>query len=317
MARGGAVSGSASLPARPAAPTRRAASGWRQDLVGWGFAAPFLAIFVVFLAIPIVVSLLLSFTDFGLPDLKNPLGTNFVGLANYSALLADPKFLQAAFNTAYFVVAGVPLTLIAALAVAMALNQPIVRFKSFFRVGYYLPVVTSIVAIAVVWRYLLDPDTGLINLALSQIGINGPRWLADPVLAMPAIILMAVWRNLGFSMVIFLAGLQGIPVEYYEAAAIDGANRWQTFRGVTLPLLRPTLLFALVTTSIGYLQLFEEPFVMTAGGPRNQTLSLAMYLYQQGFNFFHQGYAAAIAYILFIAIVVLAVVQFRVLRTET
>jgi multiple sugar transport system permease protein len=320
MTRNGVLVDGASQRARPTPrPARRPApqSSWRHDLVGWSFAAPFVLIFGVFLALPILASLALSFTDFGLADLRNPLGTNFVGLANYLALLSDPKFLQAAFNTAYFVVVGVTLTLVCGLGAALALNQPVVKLKTFFRVGYYLPVVTSIVAIAVAWRYLLDPDQGLINLLLSKIGIEGPRWLADPALAMPAIILMAVWRNLGFSMVIFLAGLQGIPAEYYEAAAIDGAGRWETFRYVTLPLLRPTLLFSLVTTSIGYLQLFEEPFVMTAGGPLNKTLSMAMYLYQQGFNFFHQGYAAAIAYMLFLAIVVLAFVQFRFLRSET
>jgi multiple sugar transport system permease protein len=219
-------------------------------------------------------------------------------------------------NTAYFVIAGVPLTLLAGLLAALGLNRAVMRFRAVFRVGYYLPVVTSIVAIAVIWRYLLHPDLGLVNVLLSAVGIDGPNWLANPALAMPAIIVMAVWRNMGFVMVLFLAGLQTVPSQLYEAARIDGATAWTEFRYVTLPLLRPTTLFAAVITSIGYLNLFEEPFVMTAGGPLDRTLSVNMYLYQQGFNFFHLGYASAIAYILFVAIAVLAAVQFRFLRPQ-
>jgi multiple sugar transport system permease protein len=185
-----------------------------------------------------------------------------------------------------------------------------------FRVGYYLPVITSIVAIAVVWRFLLNPDMGLINLLLQKVGINGPNWLANPTLAMPSIIAMAVWRNVGFAMVVFVAGLQAIPAQLYEAAAIDGAGRWQAFRYVTLPMLRPTILFMLVITTIGYLQLFEEPFVMTGGGPVDSTLSVTMYMFQQGFTFFHQGYASAIAYVLFVIVAIVAFLQFKFLRSD-
>jgi multiple sugar transport system permease protein len=289
----------------------------REQLIGWGFALPFVLVFTIFLAGPIVASLVLSFTDFGLRDLRNPLGTDFVGLANYQALLEDPKFHKAMLNTAYFVIVGVPLTLVLGLALALALDRGIRRFRTLFRVGYYLPVVTSIVAIAVVWRFLLNPDQGLINLLLAQVGIDGPSWLADPMLAMPSIIAMAAWRNLGLAMIVFLAGLQTIPAQLYEAAAIDGAGRWAAFRNVTLPLLRPTILFLVVITTIGYLQLFEEPFVMTEGGPLDQTLSISMYMYQQGFKFFNQGYAAAIAWILFILVAIVAVVQIRLLRSES
>ena len=289
----------------------------REELIGWGFALPFVIVFTLFMAGPIVASAVLSFTDFGLRDLRNPLGTDFVGLANYQALLEDPKFRKAIVNTAYFVIVGVPLTLILGLAAAVALDRGIRRFRTLFRVGYYLPVVTSIVAIAVVWRFLLNPDQGLLNMLLAGVGINGPAWLADPLLAMPSIIAMAAWRNLGLAMIVFLAGLQTIPAQLYEAASIDGAGRWQAFRSVTLPLLRPTILFLVVITTIGYLQLFEEPFVMTEGGPLDQTLSISMYMYQQGFEFFNQGYAAAIAWILFILVAIVAVVQFRLLRSET
>ena len=289
----------------------------REQLIGWGFALPFVIVFTLFMAGPILASAVLSFTDFGLRDLRNPLGTDFVGLANYQALLEDPKFRKAIVNTAYFVIVGVPLTLVLGLAAALALDRGIRRFRTLFRVGYYLPVVTSIVAIAVVWRFLLNPDQGLLNMLLAGIGINGPAWLADPLLAMPSIIAMAAWRNLGLAMIVFLAGLQTIPAQLYEAASIDGAGRWQAFRSVTLPLLRPTILFLVVITTIGYLQLFEEPFVMTEGGPLDQTLSISMYMYQQGFEFFNQGYAAAIAWILFILVAIVAVVQFRLLRSET
>jgi len=289
----------------------------RQHLTGWAFALPFAIIFVVFMAGPILASLVLSLTDFGLRDLRNPLGVNFVGLANYAELLGDPTFAKALINTAYFVVVGVPLTLGLGLAAAMALDRGIRRFRTLYRVGYYLPVVTSIVAVAVVWRFVLNPDYGLLNMTLGAAGIEGPNWLADPVLAMPSLIVMAAWRNLGFAMVLFLAGLQTIPAQLYEAASIDGAGRWAAFRSVTLPLLRPTLLFAVVITTIGYLQVFEEPFVMTDGGPLDATLTVSMFMYEEGFEFFHQGYAAAIAWVLFLLVAIVAVVQFRVLRSQT
>jgi len=309
----------------PALAQRRAAEAappasrrpWRDDLVGWTFAAPFVILFGIFLAFPILASFVLSFTSFGLKDLANPVGSTVVGLKNYVDLFSDPVFWTALFNTFYFVIVGVPLTLVFGLLIATALNRGVSRFRTVFRVGYYLPVITSIVAIAVVWRFLLDPDVGLINMALGGLGINGPAWLADPVLAMPSIIAMAVWRNLGFAMIVFLAGLQAIPATLYEAAAIDGAGRWQGFRYVTLPMLRPTILFMTVITTIGYLQLFEEPFVMTGGGPLNKTLSITMYMYQQGFTFFHQGFASSIAYVLFVIVAFVAFLQFKFLRSDT
>ena len=308
----------------PALAQRRAAEAappasrrpWRDDLVGWAFAAPFVILFGIFLAFPILASFVLSFTSFGLKDLANPVGSTVVGLKNYVDLFSDPVFWTALFNTFYFVIVGVPLTLVFGLLIATALNRGVSRFRTVFRVGYYLPVITSIVAIAVVWRFLLDPDVGLINMALGGLGINGPAWLADPVLAMPSIIAMAVWRNLGFAMIVFLAGLQAIPAMLYEAAAIDGAGRWQGFRYVTLPMLRPTILFMTVITTIGYLQLFEEPFVMTGGGPLNKTLSITMYMYQQGFTFFHQGFASSIAYVLFVIVAFVAFLQFKFLRSD-
>ena len=305
MARGGS-------PAPRARRKRR-----RHALVGWSFALPFVLLFVLFLAGPILVSFVTSFTDLRVTDIRSPFGVNFVGLDNYADVFSDPTFRKAARNTAVYVVVAVPLTMGLGLLIAVGLNSALVRFRSLFRLGFYLPQVTSIVAIAVVWRFVLNPDQGLLNLLLAQVGIEGPNWLGNPTLAMPSIIAMAVWRNLGFAMIVFLAGLQTIPRELYESASIDGANRWQQLRNVTVPLLRPTILFITVITTIGYLQLFEEPFVMTGGGPLDRTLSISMYMYQQGFQFFHQGYAAAIAWTLFVIVAIVAFVQFRVLRSDT
>ena len=284
-----------------AAPRPPRAAAGVDDLTGWAFAAPFVILFFVFLACPILASFVLSFTSFGLRDLQNPFGADvhrprqLHRPVRRRRVLEGPRQHGLLRGRRRAADPGRSASLI-----AIALNRGITSFRTVFRVGYYLPVVTSIVAIAVVWRFLLNPDVGLVNMVLGSVGIDGPNWLGDPTLAMPSIIAMAVWRNLGFAMIVFLAGLQTIPASLYEAAPIDGAGRWQTFRHITLPLLRPTILFMPVITTIGYLQLFEEPFVMTDGGPLDPTLSVSMYMYQQGFAFFHQGYAAAIAYVLFL-----------------
>lgn len=287
----------------------------RRALAGWGFALPFVLLFVVFMAGPVLVSAAMSFTDIRSTDLRSPLGVELVGIDNYMRLFNDELFQRAAANTAVFVVVGVPLTMAAALLVATGLNSGLTRFRTAFRVGYYLPVVTSIVAISVVWRFLVQPDTGLINNVLRLVGIDGPNWLNDTKLALPTLIVMAAWRNLGFSMVIFLAGLQAIPQNLYEAATIDGAGRWAQFRYVTLPVLRPTVLFVAVITTIGYVQFFEEPFVMTQGGPLDSTLSMAYHTYNQ-FGFGNYGYASAMSYVLFLVVVVLSIAWFRLLRSD-
>ncbi|SNS66499.1 multiple sugar transport system permease protein [Asanoa hainanensis] len=298
-------------PDRPTGSIRRR-QRLRRALTGWAFSAPYTVLFLVFMAVPVVVSLVMSFTDLRSTDLRNPFAVNFVGLDNYTRLFSDDLFLRSSVNTLVFVVIGVPLTIVLALAAATALNSGLLRFRALFRVGFYLPVVTSIVAVAVVWRFLLDPEVGLVNNLLRVVGIDGPAWLFDTKLALPSLILMAAWRNFGFLMVIFLAGLQAIPGDLYEAATLDGATRWQQFRNVTLPLLRPTLLFGGVVTGIGYLQFFEEPFVMTQGGPLSSTLSVSYHIYNQ-FGFGNYGYAAAASYVLFVAIVALSVIQFRFL----
>jgi multiple sugar transport system permease protein len=287
----------------------------RQGLAGWVFATPFTVLFLLFLALPVLASLVMSVTDLRSTDLRTPLAVEFVGLDNYTRMFDDAQFRRAALNTAVFVVIGVPLTMAVGLAAASALNSALVRFRTLFRVGFYLPVVTSIVALAVVWRFLLDPEAGLVNNALRLIGVDGPNWLGDSRLALPSIIVMAVWRNFGFLMVIFLAGLQAIPVELYESSKLDGAGRWAQFRHITVPLLRPTLLFGGVITSVGYLQLFEEPLVMTRGGPLDSTLSVSYHIYNQ-FGFGNYGYAAAVSYVLFAAIVGLSILQFRLLGSR-
>ncbi|SCG69331.1 carbohydrate ABC transporter permease [Micromonospora inositola] len=297
--------------------TRRGRSGLRlrRGAVGWGFALPFTVLFLAFMAGPVIASLLMSFTDIRSADLRNPLGVNVVGMHNYSRLLHDELFVKAAVNTAIFVLAGVPLTMVAGLAAALGLNSGLTRFRALFRVGYYLPVVTSIVAVAVVWRFLLQPDSGLFNSLLRLVGVHGPNWLFDTRFALPSLIVMAAWRNLGYQMVIFLAGLQAIPQELYEAARIDGATTWQQLRYVTLPSLRPTLLFVGVIATIGYLQFFEEPLVMTQGMPLNSTLSVSYHIYNQ-FGFGNYGYASAMSYVLFLSIVLMSILWFRLLRSE-
>jgi multiple sugar transport system permease protein len=286
----------------------------RTTVVAYLFALPFVASFAVFMAFPVVASLAMSLTDFRSRDISSPLAVAFVGIEQYADLFSTPQFLRSMLNTGYFVAVGIPLTMVVALALAVALDSGITRFRTAFRLGFYAPVVTSIVAVAVVWRFLLHPD-GLINSALAGLGIPGPDWLGEPAWAMPSMILMAVWRNMGTLMVIFLAGLQTVPRELLEAATIDGAGGWQRFTRITIPVLRPTLLLAAVLLSVGYLQFFEEPFVMTRGGPLDSTLSISYFTYNQ-FGFGNYALASAASYVLFVAIAALSVLQFRLFRSE-
>jgi multiple sugar transport system permease protein len=286
----------------------------RTAVVAYLFAAPFILSFLVFMVFPLVSSLAMSFTDFRSTDIPTPLAVGFVGVDQYVALFQNAQFVRSLLNTVYFVGVGIPLTMAVALALAVALNNGITRFRTLFRVGFYAPVVTSIVAVAVVWRFILQPG-GLLNTVLGSVGITGPDWLGDPAWSMPSMILMAVWRNMGTLMIIFLAGLQGVPAEVLEAAEVDGANAWQRFRRVTLPILRPTMLLGAVLLSVGYLQFFEEPFVMTKGGPLDSTLSISYFTFNQ-FGFGNYGTASAASYVLFVAIALLSIIQFRAFRTK-
>jgi multiple sugar transport system permease protein len=297
--------GAGKAPARGTDPMRK-----QQARAAWILAAPFLVLFLVFTAGPVLASLGMSFTDIKRTDIRTPFAVSFVGIENYTQLLGDPLFRKVMVNTGLYVVLGVPLTMALALAVAVMLNR-IERLKGLFRVGYYLPVVTSIVAVSVVWKFLYRPQGGLINEVLGFVGLPQPEWLDNPSLALPALVVMAAWRNLGTLMIIFLAGLQTIPDEVKEAAQVDGATGWGVFRRITLPMLKPTLLFGAVITSIGYLQFFEEAFVMTKGGPLDATRSVTFFTFDQ-FSFGNYGLAASASYLLFLAVVVMTFVQFKI-----
>ena len=312
---GGGTAGPGAGPAPSGPRRRRSRRGASEARAGLLLALPFVLLFAVFTAWPVLQSMFMSFTDMRISDIRTPFAVDFVGLENYRAAFADPVFRRAALNTGVFVLLGVPLTITAGLAAALALNTGVGRLRSVFRIGFYSPVITSIVAVAVVWRFLLQPGTGLVNTVLGWVGIGGPHWLGDQRTALLSLVVMAVWRNFGTSMIIFLAGLQAVDPALHEAAALDGAGRWQRFVGVTLPAIRPTMLFVLVTTSIGYLQFFEEPFVMTSGGPLNATVSASMYTYNQ-FGFGNYGVAGAMAYLTFLVIGVVTLVQFRLMREK-
>jgi multiple sugar transport system permease protein len=275
------------------------------------FLAPALAVIAVFFVVPVLAAALLSLTDFDIYAIASRHNLRLVGFDNYVRLLRDPLFWVALRNTAYFVVIAGPLSIAVSLAAAVLLTMRLVRFKTFFRTVFFLPVVTTLVAVAVVWRYLYHPRFGLLNYGLSFLGIAPIDWLGDPRWAMPAIILMAVWKNFGFNMVIFIAGLQNIPARLYEAASIDGASPGRQFLRITLPMLTPTFVFVAVITLIGYFQLFAEPYVMTQGGPAHSTLSIVLLMYQEGFRWWNMGYAAAVAFVLFGIILGLSLIAIR------
>ncbi len=276
--------------------------------------APGLLVLGVFFFLPALASLLLSLTDFDIYALATPGAVRLVWLRNYADLLHNGLFWTALGNTLYFVLVGGPLSVAVSLAAALLLDAPLVRCKSFFRTVYFAPVVTTLVAVAVIWKYLYDPRFGLLNYGLHFLGITGPDWLGNPHLAMPSLILMTVWKNFGYNMVIFIAGLQAVPTDLYDAARVDGAGAWQRFRYVTLPSLAPTFVFVSVTTMIGYTQLFAEPYVMTQGGPLHATLSVVLFMYQEGFRWWHMGFATAVAFVLFVLTLAGTVVQLRTRR---
>lgn len=287
---------------------------WERASVAWAFIAPGLVLITVFFFLPVAAALLLSFTDFDIYAVSDLANTRFVGLRNYRALLRDPEFWLALRNTFSFVLVGGPLSVAASLGAALLVNARLARFKPFFRAVYFAPVVTTLVAVAVVWRSIYHTRYGLLNYALGWIGIGPIDWLGDPTWAMPAIIILAVWKNFGYNMVIFVAGLQAIPLDLYEAAEIDGAGAWRRFLHVTLPSLGPTFLFVGVVTMIGYFQLFAEPYVMTQGGPLRSTLSVVLLMYEEGFRWWRMGYAAAVAFILFLIILAATILQLRLQR---
>ncbi len=283
----------------------------------WWFVAPALSVIGVFFFLPVLAALALSLTDFDIYALADLGNLRLVGLQNYARLLATPLFWQALGNTLYFVVIGVPLSVTASLGAALLLHSRLVRFRGFFRTALFAPVVTTLVAVAVIWRYLLDPRYGWLNYALGSLGIHPIDWLGDPHWAMPAIIVFAVWKNFGYNMIILLAGLQSIPAELYEAARIDGASAGLQFRHVTLPMLAPVLALVNILTVAGYFQLFAEPYVMTQGGPLQSTMSVLYFMYEEGFKWWNLGSASAVAFVLFLFIFCVTALQLRLARWES
>lgn len=272
------------------------------------FLLPSLAGFLFFNGLPILGSLGLSLTEW---DVLTP--PRFVGMANYLRLLRDPSFWHALRNTLYFVAGYIPLVMAGGLALALLLNQS-VKGLAFFRAAFFLPVISSWVAVALLWTWIFNPRYGLANNLLGLVGIEGPAWLYDPAWAMPAVIITTAWKDLGFAMVLFLAGLQGIPREHYEAAAVDGAGRLQTFFRVTIPLLSPTTFFVLTISLINNFQVFDQVWIMTEGGPYGSTSVLVEQIYRNAFRYGRMGYASAISWVLFAVVFATSALQLRLQR---
>lgn len=299
---------------RTAATAMSGVSEVRRARAGIWFAAPALALIGVFFFAPVLAGLALSLTDFDIYAFAHLDRLRFVGADNYAALIADGRFWTALRNTGLFVVVAAPLSVAVSLTAAVLVSAGSLRLAGLFRTLFFVPVVTSLVAVAVVWRYIYQPRFGLLNYALGLCGVAPRDWLGDPHLALLAIVLLSVWKGFGFNMVIFMAGLQSIPAQLYEAASIDGAGRVTQFRRITLPMLRPTLYFVVVMTLIGNFQLFAEPYVMTRGGPSDATLSLVLYMYEQGFRWWNLGYAASVAVALFAIILAASLATRRLAR---
>lgn len=277
----------------------------KDEMTAWLFLLPSLILFLTFTGIPVIAAFGISFTQW---DLFNP--ARFVGLGNYARLFGDPIFAKVMGNTAYFVLLSVPVQMLIGLGCALALNRGI-RGQTFFRVAYFLPVVTSTIAAALVWAWLFNSNFGLVNALLSLLGVsNPPRWLASSQWAMPAVIIVSIWQNVGYAMVLFLAGLQNIRADLYDAAAMDGAKGVRRFWFITLPLLSPTTFFVMIISIIGSFQIFELVFVMTNAGPANATNTLVFYIYQNGFQFYQMGYASAAAMVLFVIVLIMTLVQY-------
>ncbi|HZY32537.1 MAG TPA: sugar ABC transporter permease [Rhodanobacter sp.] len=277
----------------------------------WLFLAPALVVLGVFFLLPVLAALALSLTDYDLYALADIRNLRFVGLGNYWELLHRPLFWSALGHTAYFVAVGVPLSMGASLGAALLLNSPLARCKPLFRTALFAPVVTTVVAVAVIWRYLFNTKYGMANYVLDLLGIHPIDWLGDPHWAMPTIIAFAVWKNFGYNMIIFLAGLQAIPPDLYEAARIDGASAWRQFRHITLPMLKPTMLMVGILTVSGYFQLFAEPYVMTEGGPLQSTVSVLYLMYDEGFKWWNLGSASAVAFLLFLLMFAVTVLMVK------
>jgi multiple sugar transport system permease protein len=283
----------------------------KAGVVGWALAGPALVVIAVFFAVPVAAGLALSLTDFDLYALADISTLRFIGLQNYLRLLQTPLFWQALGNTCYFVAVGVPVSIGLSLGSALLLNARVAKWQPLFRTALFAPVVTTVVAVAVIWRYLLHTRYGLVNQGLESIGIAPIDWLGDPHWSMPSIILFAAWKNFGYNMVILLAALQAVPRELYEAARVDGARPLRQFIDLTFPMLMPTLVMVGIMTISGYFQLFAEPYVMTQGGPLRSTVSVLYFMYEEGFRWWNLGNASAVAFLLFVVIFAVSWVLLR------
>lgn len=276
---------------------------WEEAKWAYIFLLPNLLLFSIFTVYPVFASFYYSLNKW---TLHSPM--EFLGLANYRALINDPIFLKVLGNTLYYTAGIIPFQTALGLLIAIGLNQRI-RFMTGYRALYFVPVVTSMVAVSIVWQWMYQPQYGVINSLLRIVGIEGPNWLFSKTWAMPSVIAMSIWKNVGYSIVLYLAALQSVPESFYESAMIDGANGWNQFWHITLPIISPTTFFIIVLSVIGSFQAFDQIYVLTQGGPARATSVIVHYLYENGFQWFNMGYAAAIAYVLFALLFILTIIQ--------
>lgn len=282
----------------------------KKDRIGYLFITPYVLHFFLFLAFPLIFSFILIFHRW---DILSPM--NWVGIGNFEKLFQDRLFFKSLFNTIVFLIIHIPLQITLALFIAEVLNQKI-KFRGFFRAAFFLPVVVSGVVISMLWSQLYAQDTGLLNSFLTSIGLGRINWITSPRMAMPSIAFVATWKNVGLYIVLFLVGLQSVPKSLYEAADIEGANQWKKFIHITLPMINPTMFLVVVLSTIGGFSLFIEPVIITGGGPMNSTLSAMLYIYKQGFNFYHMGYAATLGFFFAFIVLMVIIIQRKVVEKE-
>lgn len=285
----------------------------RREWTAYLFLSPGLALFLIFTVFSVGYSFYLSFHEWNILEPGKP----YVGLENYHGVLTDRRFHEAVINTLYYTIGTVPTTMFIGLLIALLLNNQI-RARALFRTMYYLPVITPLVVAAIIWKWVYHGDFGLLNYYLIRLGLidNPILWLSNPRLAMPAVIIMSIWGGVGFNMVVYLAGLQAIPEDYYDAAKVDGAGMLARFRHITVPLPMPTSFFLLIISIIGSLQVFTQVYIMTSGGPLGRTRTIGFYLYEKAFKHFEMGYASAMAYVLFAMIFIFTMLQVRTMRRD-
>lgn len=282
----------------------------KENKTGYLFISPYVIHFSLFLAFPLIFSFILIFHRW---DILSSM--QWVGLGNFRKLFQDRLFFKSLLNTVTFLVIHIPLQIVVALFIAEILNQRI-KLRGFFRAAFFLPVVVSGVVISMIWSQLFAQDTGLLNSFLTSVGLGRVNWITSPGMAMPSIAIVATWKNVGLYIVLFLVGLQSVPRSLYEAADIEGATHWKKFIHITLPMINPTMFMVVVLSTIGGFSLFIEPVIITGGGPMNSTLSAMLYIYKQGFNFYHMGYAATLGFFFALIVLMVVIIQRKVVEKE-